>query len=337
MTFLKRPLLFSISLLLALALPLAGCDSTGPNGPSADPSDPVPPSEGEDGVWTLVRTSTQNTIHDVALTSEGAYAVAEGGLLLKREADTWTPVVNDGPSSNGRDLNGLAVTADSTHLWLVGASGTIGEYDVTTGTLTDRSAPMDVTNNFQDVAVTGTADSANVYITGGSGQVYYSFEGGASGTWNASTPGNGSALRALDFYAARSGDLVDANQTVFGTEDGGTWTANGISNADVSIYGVDSDGADDVWTAAGSGTIFHWDGTEWTSTSIGEASLRDIEVTDGDQDGYAVGGGGSVFAYDGASWATEETPTTENLQAITFGTDATPAIAVGAGGTILEK
>jgi photosystem II stability/assembly factor-like uncharacterized protein len=332
----KHLFLLPLSVLLLVSVPLVGCDSTGSNAPSDSPS-AVPPSENEPGVWSLVRSSTENTIHDVALTSEGAYAVAEGGLLLKRQEDTWAPVLNDGPSSNGSDLYGLAVTADSTHLWLVGASGAIGEYDVTTGSLTDRSAPMDVTNNFRDVAVTGPADSANVYVTGASGQVYHSFENGASGTWNDTTPGNGSALRAVDFHAARSGRLVDANQTVFNTTDGGTWTSTGIENADVSLYGVDSDASDDVWGAAGSGTVFQWNGSEWTSTVIGEASLRDIEVASEDQSGYAVGGGASVFAYDGTEWTSEETPTTENLRSIVLSTSSTPAIAVGAGGTILEK
>ena len=336
MRFQKSPLLVALGFLLLLSVPLVGCDSTGSNGTSDSPS-AVPPSEGETGVWSLVRTNTENTIHDVAVTSEGAYAVAEGGLLLKREQDTWSVVRNDGPSSNGSDLYGLAVTEDSTHLWLVGASGAIGEYDVTTGSLTDRSAPMDVTNNFRDVAVTGPSGSANVYITGASGQVYHSFENGASGTWNATTPGSGSGLRAVDFHADRSGRLVDANQTVFGTTDGSTWTQNGISNADVSLYGVDSDASDDVWGAAGSGTVFQWDGTEWTSTVVGEASLRDIEVASDNQSGYAVGGGASVFAYDGTEWTSEETPTTENLRSIVLRTSSTPAIAVGAGGTILEK
>lgn len=330
------PLLFALSLLLLLSLPLVGCDSTGSNSSHEAPS-AVPPGEGETGVWSLVRTNTDNTIHDVALTTEGAYAVAEGGLLLEREQDAWTVVLNDGPSSNGRDLYGLAVTDDSTRLWLVGASGAIGEYDVTTDSLTDRSAPMDVTNNFRDVAVTGPADAATVYVTDASGQVYHSFENGASGTWNATTPGEGSALRAVDFHADRSGRLVDANQTVFSTTDGSTWTENGISNADVSLYGVDSDGSDDVWAAAGSGTVLQWNGAEWTSTVVGEASLRDIEVSANDQNGYAVGGGASVFAYDGTEWTSDETPTTENLRSVALGTSSTPAIAVGAGGTILEK
>ncbi|RXK51850.1 hypothetical protein EAF64_04235 [Halorientalis pallida] len=61
------------------------------------------------------------------------------------------------------------MTDDGERLWFVGSSGAIGEYDVATGSLTSRAAPMDVTNNFNDVAVTGEAGEANVYVAGGAG------------------------------------------------------------------------------------------------------------------------------------------------------------------------
>jgi hypothetical protein len=157
---------------------------------------PAAPGDGSGSEnWTRVKTSTDNTINDVAVTSEGAYAVAEDGTLLKREQETWTTVLNDGPSSNGNDLLGLGVTDDGNRIWFVGSSGAIGEYDVTTGSLVeDHSAPNDITNNFQDVAVTGPSGEANVYISGGSGQVHATPNNGS--TWNTVTPGDGSALRA---------------------------------------------------------------------------------------------------------------------------------------------
>jgi hypothetical protein len=299
---------------------------------------PAAPGDGrENEEWTRVKTSTDNTIHDVAVTSEGAYAVAEGGLLLKRKQDTWSTVLADGPSSNGNDLLGLAVTDDGNRLWFVGSSGALGEYDVTTGSLVeDHSAPNDVTNNFQDVAVTGPSSEAHVYVSGGSGQVHTTANNG--GAWNTVTPGSGSALRALDTYDTQKAHLVDANQSVYTSTDGAsTWEKVGLSDADVSLYGVDSDASDDVWVAAGSGTVYHWTGSEWTRTGIGEPDLQDLEVTDNDDGGFAVGAGGSVFAYDGSSWATETTPTSENLNAVVRATSSTPAIAVGAGGTVIER
>lgn len=298
------------------------------------------PGNGSNDSWTRVKVGTDQTIHDVAMTANGAYAVAEGGILLKRQPDEgqWTVEINDGPSSNGSNLYGLAVTENGNHLWLVGSSGRIGEFNVNTGSLVaDRSAPNDATNNFRDVAVTGTAGSANVYIVGASGQVYNSFDNGSTGTWNATTPGNGSALRAIDFYDTRSGTLVDGNQTVFETSDGSTWSDIGISDSDVGFYGVDADATNDMWVAGGNGTVFQWDGSMWTSTKIGEPTLSDIEVGS-DGNGFATGGSGALFHYDGSAWSRADTPTSENLNAVFMSTSQdTPSIAVGAGGTILEK
>ena len=298
---------------------------------------PAAPNEGRSEGWTRVKTSTDNTINDVAVTSEGAYAVADGGLLLKREQETWSTILSDGPTGNGNDLNSLAVTDDGTHLWFVGASGAIGEYDVTTGSLVENhSAPNDVTNNFRSIAVTGTSGDANVYISGGSGQVHFSSNNG--GNWNVQTPGSGSALRAIDTYDARKAHVVDANQSLFTSTDGASsWEKTGIADADVSLYGLDSHASDDVWVAAGSGTVYHWTGSEWTRTGIGEPDLQDLEVTENDDGGFAIGASGSVFAYDGSSWTAETTPTSENLNAVVLGTSSTPAIAVGAGGAVIER
>jgi hypothetical protein len=309
----------------------AGSDEATAEMPDANPEN------GSSDDWTRVKAATDRTIHDVAMTSNGAYAVADGGILLERQSDEWTVVINDGPSSNSSNLYGLAVTENGSRLWFVGASGAVGEYDVTTGSLVDRSEPMDVTNNFQDVAVTGTAGSADVYIVDAAGEAHYSFDNGSSGSWNTVTPGSQDALRAVDFYAAKEGALVDANQTVFETTDGESWSKFGIADSDVGFFGVDADASDDVWVAGGSGMVFHWDGSMWTSTKAGEPGLEDIEIGD-NGNGLATGSNGAIFRYDGSAWDRATTPTSENLNTVFMSTTSdTPSIAVGAGGTVLEK
>ena len=297
--------------------------------PAAEPGD-----DGTNDAWARVKSTVDNTIYDVAHTTAGAYAVAGGGILLKRQDTSWVKVLTDGPSSNGNDLYGLDVTADSTHLWLVGASGAIGEYDVTTSFLTDRSQPMDVSNNFRGVAVTGESGSARVTIVGASGKVYYSASNGESGTWDDVTPGSGAGLRAVDFYAGTEGHLLDGNQSVYATADGKTWSKTGIADADVGFQGVDADASDDVWVAGGGGMVFRWNGSNWTPTDLGDADLMDIEVAGNDQRGYTAGKSGAIYAFDGSDWARQETPSGQNLMAIIQGD---PAIAVGASGTVLER
>jgi hypothetical protein len=284
--------------------------------------------------WVAVESPTGNGLYDVEYTANGAYAVGGGGVVLERTGTGWRKVLDGGPTGNGNSLYGSDVTDDGKRLWFVGSSGAIGEYDAETGTLQDHSAPMDVTNNFNDVAMTGAAGEANVYVAGDSGKIYYSFENGEEGTWDYVTPGSGSNINAIDFHADRSGHAVDGNQTVFATDDGRTWDKLGIENANHNFYGVDSDAPDDVWVSGGGGTVYHWDGAEWVRTDLGDADLRDVEVTDADDDGLTVGGGGAVFDKSGNDWHQDATPTGANLKAVARGS---PDIAVGASGTILER
>jgi hypothetical protein len=290
-------------------------------------------SAATDSPWTVAKAETDSTLYDVEDTSAGPYAVGTGGVVIDREGDVWEKILDGGPSGNGNDLYGAAVTDDGKRLWFVGSSGAVGEYDVETGSLNDHSAPMDVTNNFNDVAVTGPAGEANVYVAGDSGKVYYSFENGETGTWNYVTPGSGAALPAIDFYDDRAGHLVDTNGKVFATDDGETWNPIGIGDANVNFYGVDSDGANDVTVSGGGGMIFRYDGAQWTPTDLGDTDLKDVTYDDGD--GFTVGGGGTVYNADAGSWDREDTPTGQNLNGIVVADVG--AIAVGAGGTVIER
>jgi len=288
----------------------------------------------DDSGWTVTETPTGNTLYDVAYATDGAYAVGAGGVVLERAADGWRKLLDGGPTGNGNSLYGLDVTDDGERLWFVGSSGAIGEYDVRARTLYSHSAPMDVTNNFNGVAVTGEAGAANVYVAGDSGKVYYSFGNGATGTWDYVTPGSGSAVNAIDFHGPRSGHAVDGNKTVFATDDGVTWEKLGIENANVNFYGVDSDGDGDVTVSGGGGMLHNWNGSSWVPADTGDAGLRDVEA-DG-VDALTVGGGGKVYRRDDAGWTQEATPTGQNLKAVTP-VDSGVELAVGAGGVVLER
>jgi|APHM01.1.fsa_nt_gi hypothetical protein len=290
----------------------------------------------ESAGWETVTSSVDATLNDVEQTARNDFAVGGAGVVIERTERGWRKVVDGGPTGNGSDLYGADVTDDGKRLWFAGASGAIGEYDVETGNLVDHSAPNDVTNNFVDVAVTGNADEANVYVAGDSGSVQYSFENGATGTWNGVSVGQGAGIQAIDFHDDRSGHLVNGNANAFATDDGTTWNGIGIADADVSLYGVDSDAPDDVWVAAGAGTVYHYspdaEGTpKWVPEKVGEPTLRDIEVT-GDA-GYAVGDSGAVFERTGGEWSREETPIGQGLAAVVDTADND--VAVGASGTVI--
>ncbi|EMA39877.1 hypothetical protein C446_08159 [Halobiforma nitratireducens JCM 10879] len=282
--------------------------------------------------WSVAETPIDSTLHDVAHTATNAHAVAAGGLVIERAAEGWEVVLQGGSTGNGNDLFGADVTDDGERLWIVGASGAIGEYDVTTGNLVDRSAPNDFTANFNDIAVTGPAGEADVYVADDSGSIHYSFDNGEEGTWEYEVPGSGSGLPAIDFHGDRSGHAIDTNGRVFATDDGVTWNPIGIEDADVTFYGLDSDAEDDVTVSGGNASVFTYDGSQWLPESLGDADLRDLE-TDGN-DGVAVGSGGAIFELEDGDWSRTPTPIGENLQAIATG----PVdLAVGSGGAVLER
>jgi len=282
--------------------------------------------------WSVAETPVGSTLHDVAHTATTPHAVGNGGVVIERTAAGWTLLLDGGPTGNGNDLYGAAVTDDGKRLWFVGASGAIGEYDVETGNLEDRSAPNDQTGNFNDVAVAGPAGDANVYVADDSGAIHYSFANGEEGTWEYVVPGSGDTLNAIEFHGLREGHVVAEGGNVFATDDGTTWERIGLEDADASFYGLDADAFDDVTVSGGNGTIQSYDGAQWTPTDLGDATLVDIE-TDG-ADAYAVGGGGAIFERDGGVWAQNATPVGENLTAVARGS---VDLAVGASGTVLER
>jgi len=282
--------------------------------------------------WTAVRVPVDTTLHDVADTATVPHAVGGAGVLVERTAAGWELVFDGGPTGNGNDLFGVDVTDDGERLWLVGASGAIGEYDVETGNLVDRSAPNDHTGNFNDVAVTGPAGDAGVYVADDSGAIHYSFENGKTGTWEYAVPGSGDSLNAIEFHGDRAGHVIAEGGNVFATDDGTTWNRIGIEDTNASFYGLDADTADDVVVSGGNATIQSYNGNQWRPESLGDADLKDVE-TDCD-DGYAVGSGGTIFEQDGGTWTQNTTPVGENLMAVSR---ESIDIAVGSGGTILER
>jgi hypothetical protein len=281
--------------------------------------------------FEVVESPTERTLYDVERTVEGLYAVGGSGDVIERTADGWTKIIDGGPTGNGNDLFGSDVTDDGKRLWFAGSSGAIGEYDVETGSVNDFSAPNDVTNNFNDVTVTGQAGEANVYVAGDSGKMYFSFDNGE--TFDSTTPGSGSNINAADFSGTRQGHIVDGNRSVFVTDDGSTYDKIGIADANENLYGVDSDADDDVWICGGGGRIFQYDGTEFVPVDVGDTTLRDIEVGSGGG-GLTVGGGGAVFERTDAVWTQLSTPTGKNLKAVARGS---PDVAVGASGALIER
>jgi len=302
-------------------------------------------SQREDrGDWTVVETPTQRTLHDVADTTAGAFAVGSNGLVLERGDDGWSVVTDAGPTGNGNNLSSAATTTDGQRLWMAGASGVVGEYDPEADALTSRSAPDGVTNTFTDVAVTGPAGDATVYLVDSSGQIHWSEENGREGTWAHTTPGSGAEIAAISMVGT-AGFLVDQNSSLFETTDGETWTSVDAPAFDETLHDVELRASGTVVLAGASGTIAIESGGEWEQESAANHALHDVEVGDCGCV-HAVGASGTVLHRRGHGtpplrtlarafdWWTRASPTGETLNAVALGD---PHVAVGASGTILER
>jgi photosystem II stability/assembly factor-like uncharacterized protein len=296
-------------------------------------TDAVAACESWPGAWGNASTDPGDysvSLNDVDQTDLGPYAVGDGGDLLERQGSQWARIDDNGPSGDGQNLHGADATTDGDELWIVGASGTVGEYDPGTDTMSDHTGLNDsYTDQLTDVAVTGHSGEARVYAADSSGHVQISSDDG--GSWTDVTPGSGSSIEGIDFYDTESGVAVDTNQAVWETTDGGsTWSKIGISDTSENFHDVDANAAYDIWVAASGGKVYHFDGGSWTETVVdGTDSLNAIEIEDGA--GHAVGDQGDIYHYDG-SW-TEETTQSESMRGTEIGSKA---YAVGDNGTILE-
>lgn len=288
------------------------------------------PSEACKTSWTDVATNASGNLHALADTASGLFAVGDGGDVLERGTSEWFLVDQNGPDGTDPVLLGADATDDGERLWIAGDNGAVGEYDPAADAMNDHTGlDNSYTGKLNDVAATGDADAANVYAVDANGHVQYSFDDGQ--TWQESSQlDSGNSLVAVDFHAPEAGHLVNANHKVYETTDGESWTEIGISTT-VGLNGIDSDGPDDVWVAGDSGEVFHYDGSAWSSTTVGSADLHDVEVEDGD--GYAVAGNGDIYHYDGSGWSNPATAS-NGLNAVDLGF---PRAAVGASDTVLER
>ena len=287
--------------------------------------------------WKTVTSPTAKTLYSVVTSAGSPFAVGSSGLVLRRQSDGWTTVVQHGPTGAGNTLRGAAVTSDGRNVWFAGGSGVVAQYDVKTEQLTDYSAPKGKTSTWEDIAVTGAAGAETVHLVNGSGE-YLRGHRTRKGGMNWRTvikPGGGSSMKGIAFVGLSIGYICDTNAKVYETTNGGkSWHTIGIEGGSVGLYDVSAVGRDAINAVGGDGSIFRYDGAVWTKLSAGSNALYAIDRRG--TDGLASGGSGTIFDRMAGQWQREQTPTSAGLQGVVIGSNA-PAVAVGSGGTILER
>lgn len=298
----------------------------------ADESGPAHDSdEDTEHEWEEADVPTDATLTDV-VSHDGAFAVGEGGVVLARDAEGWEIALDHGPAAESESLNGVAVTGDGSTVWFAGDNGALGRYDVSAGRHTDHSAPDSRTDTWADIAITGRAGEERIVIVNGSGEVLRGENDDGTIAWDEPTkPGSGSSIAGVVFGGDR-GYLCDTNQSVYETTDGGeSYEKIGIEGANTDF--ADLAAAEELVVAGGDGSVFRYDGTNWTTLRASEEVLSAIDLVEGT--GLAAGDGGTVCELKGGDWGPTETPVENDLRGVAVG-DGGPDIAVGAGGTVIE-
>lgn len=298
--------------------------------------------------WREADSPTDVALYDVVRSAAGPCAVGGGGRVLIRRPSGWLTAVSDGPTGESATLFGAGATDDGRHVWVAGASGVVGRYDVATGELEDHTLPNRPGATWEAVDAAGTAGKETVLLVNGSGEVVIGGVGKDGVSWTEPTkPGGGSSMKGCSLVSPEVGHAVDTNSKVYRTEDGGqSWSVIGISGGSIGLYGVAAGGtaagldseattsADDLSVAGGDGSVYQYNGAVWTKNWASDAGLLAIDRL-ADR-GVAVGAGGRIYRRGLSGWRAEDSPASTKLNAVALGKSG-PDVAVGNNGTVLER
>jgi hypothetical protein len=209
--------------------------------------------------WTAVESPVSTTFHAVVRTANGPCAVGTDGHVVGRASDgAWGVVVESGIDAESRAVYDAAPTDDGTRLWLAGAGGSFGYYDLTSGERRDLSNPTGTTSALRSIAVAGTRGAEKLLVADGSGNVLSGEVTGDDPLWGPTTrPADGNAVTDLVADAAGVGYGVDANANVWVTTPEDGWERVGIDGEGTSLYAVAT--ADDGLLAGGGNGRVHVD------------------------------------------------------------------------------
>jgi hypothetical protein len=184
-----------------------------------------------------------------------------------------------------------------------------------TGTLTSFSPPVNLSANAgASLHPRVTSSGSSVSVVWDDTSVLY----GLSAVW-------GSTLNFKDVYLAGKGGRI-----YHSADQGQSW-AKQIVNTPSDFNGIWGSGSADIYAAGAGGTIAHFNGSAWSSATVGTSTLNSVWGS-GASDVYAVGAGGTIAHFNGSAWSSA-TVGTSTLNSV-WGSGASDVYAVGAGGTI---
>ncbi|MBN2493668.1 MAG: hypothetical protein JXR96_03665 [Deltaproteobacteria bacterium] len=289
------------------------------------------------------------------LARDDVWAVGGSGRILRFDGQVWQPY-SRGESGYLRDV----IVIDEDDAWAVGDGGLCLHWD---GSAWTRVA----TGASETLFGVDALDASRVWAAG---------EGGTILFWNGqswhreSTGGIAAGFRDIDAWTDGSDVLVYAageGGSVLSRNALDSWSeVDVLTTSDLNAVRIYS--PDVILVAGAAGQISHWDGLDWSPTTIGTedlwaiggeylagsngalyeyngsyyepvsigatASLRSIWRTPGDEV-WISGSRGTILHFNGSSWRMESSGCPATLRGISGA--GSRIFAVGSYGTILEK
>jgi hypothetical protein len=249
-------------------------------------------------------------------------AVGDSGTVLSYSGTTWTVL----PKLTGAALNSVyGNSADN--IYAVGTDATILHYNGTDWSMLSNVRSGDLTGVFveENGSVVICDDGGNL----GSDQHLSpcGYVGSFLDVWV-----NSSALLQPDQYAATSDGFVYQHYRTESTPVVcGGWSV--CAHAFRAIWGFSGS---DIIAVGDAGTIYRYDGTDWTGMASGTTvKLRGVWGGAPD-DIYVVGDNGTIIHFNGTEWSALDSGTWEDLYAV-YGVSDNIIFAVGTNGTILRR
>jgi hypothetical protein len=303
-----------------------GRKNGGPGGPILTPVTVTPQAAGTQWVASSPNPMGTQDLHGVGVGNAYVAVGDKGAMFASADGVNWGPI-NPITTNN---LKAVAYTAASGY-YAVGDNGTLLR-STDAISWTPQSTGSSV--NFTGVATNGTT----TIIVGSGGTILTSTDGV---TWTPPTlPATSADLLSATFlggafYASGVGG------TLVYSSDGQTWvtrTTNTTADLRAVSYGSSLTSASGAVFLAGgaNGTLVtSTDGLAWTVQTLPVSDIYAIELG---LQFVIVGAGGAIFTSpDGLTWTALNSPTTNTLYALGYGSGNGTFVSVGAKGTSINS
>ena len=217
--------------------------------------------------WNLMTSPTDEELNDVEVLAEDvAFAVGKDGTVLQLSAGVWTSI----GGFTDEDLYGVWA-ASATEAWAAGKNGSITYYDGV-GWTDESSAAGTIPDDLTDI----WGDANGVYVISEKGDLYR-FDR-ASATWLPRDTSCTIGDKFEDLWGDGNGNIYLVGKKEVYLYDGTSCAITATADKDLQgVSGWNQDGS--VIAVGKNGTVFEYDGSNWTETQVGKKELQDDWVS----------------------------------------------------------